>query len=232
MKTRAFSTLSIAFVFLANIAFAEGTVNGPVDAGGGPYRRVQTQPIGYKAVTAHFTVPTIFLPNSHDARSTPTFYVGGGSTNGNVEVDAGMNYEPTIKNGVPPGWTAYVRVARGPNPGSVGANGWRSNATTNPNVTSYDLTWIVNPDNTGYLLIQANGADVQPGNNGRIDASAGNQIFNDQTGIYVKRVLGVSQGAGLSRGSYEEDGTYMRGCILSNPGLKHLGFGSHERLCL
>lgn len=222
-RTHVFLSLLLAMSLFATIAaFAEGIVDTPTDAGGGPYRRVRTQPIGYRAVQCNFTVPTIFLPgdgiHQTHAKSSPAFYVGGGSTNGNVEIDAGINYEPIEKYGRPPGWTPIVRVSNGPNPGMVSANGWRSNATENANVTSYDLSWVAYNDGgdwKGYLLVQANGATTQPGINGRMDASGGDKIFNDNTGMFVKRVIAVSQGSGLSRGSYEEDGTYMRGCIVS-----------------
>ena len=119
---------------------------------------------------------------------------------------------------------------------SVGAVGG-----ANANVTQFDLTWriyrmkyglIYLPGYGGYLEVNAVGAGAQPtdrfGEPGRIYARGNNmgpddeQICASTSAMRVKRVVAMNQGGKdnsgrvaylPTNGIYEEDGSYMRGCV-------------------
>lgn len=237
IKIHALNTGAIAVAALfgsLSMTYAEGVFPlDPLNAGGvtGANRRVRTQPYGYDAVYGIFQVPTVFIPIPNSRSSSPSFYLGSGQAAQGTETDAGIYYEwepisYTDNAGdpqeAPPGWAVIFRVSGGPNPGftQVTPRGWRTGyGTPNPNVDRFTLTYVVHPSLSAYLDVNAHGAVAQPGATGTIWAMGGGAIFNNLDGMFVKRVVAISQGGRrslpLRRITHDEDGSFSRGNIFT-----------------
>lgn len=150
----------------------------------------------------------------------------------------------------PPGYLVFVRNTNADftnNQFLTAAGGWRCGpGTLNPAVSDFRLDWSFerrgssfNVFFAGLLKVDAAGANAQPrdpndGVPGRFYAANGALLRQNLTGMRMKRVVGITQGAQPAQGAvpaypvtlhfplnsaspfYEEDGSYMIGCKFTN----------------